>query len=111
MTEHVLILLLAGPQHHDLYIVLTKLIHHISDQVEALLVCQAGYDSDHHRLVILVQSQLRLQGTFVLHFLLTEVHRIVIKLDIRIYFRTEIRVIHPVDDTAQIRRPRTHEAV
>ena len=39
-----------------LYGILAHLIHHIADEVEALLIGQTGYDTDHHRLRIDLES-------------------------------------------------------
>ena len=56
MTEHVLVSLSSGTEYDDLNRILAKFIHHTVDQVKALLVSQSGYDTDHHRLRIDLES-------------------------------------------------------
>ena len=46
MAKHVFITFFTGTQYDNLDIILTQLIHHVCNQIEALLVSQSGYDTD-----------------------------------------------------------------
>ena len=59
VAEHVLVALLAGSQgrgDHKLYGILAHPHPSYSIEVEALLIGQPGYDTDHHRLRIDLES-------------------------------------------------------
>ena len=56
VTEHILIALISCAKSYNLYTILTKLVHDISDQVKSLLICQTGNNTDHHSLRILLKS-------------------------------------------------------
>ena len=75
MPEHILIFLIACAQDHKLNILLAHLFHHVGDQVKALLIRQAGYNSDHELLIVLFKTRLLLQRAFVLNLFLTEILR------------------------------------
>ena len=68
VTEHILIPLLAGSQNHDLQIQLAHLIHHIGNQVKALLIRQAGHNADHELSVVLFKAQFSLERRLFLIF-------------------------------------------
>ena len=111
MTEHILITFLTGAQYHELDIILTQFIHHISDQIQTLLVCQSGYQTDHHLLIIYAKSQFFLQGTLILHLFLAEIHCIIGFYDIFVCLRIELSIVDTIDDTAQIMTSRTQQSV
>ena len=111
MTEHILIAFVTGSECHDLHCILTQLIHHISDQVKSLLVCQTGYDSDHHGFRVLFQSQILLKLDLIFHFFLTEGCRIVCLGDIWVCFRVKFIVINTIYNTAQVIGTCTHQTV
>ncbi len=52
MAEQMFILLLAGTQHNELCILRTDFLDHIIDQIEAFLVGQARYNTDHKFLIV-----------------------------------------------------------
>ena len=60
VAEHVLVALVSGPQHHQLHVLAAQLIHHALDQVQSLLVRQAGHKAHHELLLVHRQSQLGL---------------------------------------------------
>ena len=111
MTEHILITFLTGAQYHELDIILTQFIHYISDQIQTLLVCQSGYQTDHHLLIIYAKSKLFLQGTLILHLFLAEIHCIIGFYDIFVRLRIELSIVDAVDNTAQIMTSRTQQSV
>ena len=111
MTEHVLIFRITGSENDELNGILADLVHHVSDQVETLLVGQAGYNSDHHYLRINFESKLFLKRGFILLFLLSEILCVIILNDKRICFRVVNVIINAVDDTPQIVRTGAHQAV
>ena len=100
VAEHVLVALLAGSQNYELHLILAHLIHHVGNQIEALLVCQTGYDSDHHLLRIHVKAQLLLESRLILYLLLAEIHRVVIVGQEFIRLRIVLVVIDAVHDSA-----------
>ena len=111
MTEHILITFLTGTKSNDLNRILTQFIHDISDQIQALLVCQSGYQTNHHLLIIYAKSQLFLQGTLILHLFLAEIHCIIGFYDIFVCLRIELSIVDTIDDTAQIMTSRTQQSV
>ena len=111
MTEHILITLIPGSQHHQLHILGTQLIHNTLDQIQALLVCKAGYDSHHELLVINLKSQLLLEGAFVLCFLLAEVLDAVLLGDESVCLRVKVCIINTIDNAAQAVASGPHQAI
>ena len=69
VAEHVLVALIARAENHQLHIIAAQLIHHALDQVEALLIRQAGYNAHHKLLLIHRQPQLSLEGLLILRLL------------------------------------------
>ena len=111
MTEHIFVTFLTGAQYHELDIILTQFIHDISDQIQTLLVCQSGYQTDHHLLIIYAKSKLFLQGMLILHLFLAEIHCIIGFYDIFVCLRIELSIVDTIDDTAQIMTSRTQQSV
>ena len=111
MAKHVFITFFTGTKYDNLDIILTQLIHHVCNQIEALLVSQSGYDTDQHRLVILLQPHIRLQGTFILNLLFPEVHCIITVRDVRICLRIERIIVNTVQNTTQVIRTCTEQSV
>ena len=111
VAEHILVALLAGPQYHQLDVVLAEFVHDIGNQVEALLVREPGDHADHHLLVVLGKPQLLLQRVLILHLLLAEVDGVVRIGDMFVRLRIEIRVVDAVDNAAQAVAPGPQQAV
>ena len=111
MPEHILITLFAGSQHNELDVVLTEFIHHIGNQVKALLIRQTGNHADHHGPVVLIQSKIGLQRTFILDLFLPEVHRIEGTGDERIGLRIVFIIIDAVHNASQIAASGAHQTV
>ena len=82
MTEHVLILLIAGSENHQLHIITADLIHHTLDQIKTLLIGQTGNNADHKLLIILPEVQAAAcRARLILDLLLAEILCIVILSD------------------------------
>ena len=111
MAEHVLILWISCSQYHDLHRVLAELVHHIINQVKPLLVCQTGYNTDHHHMGILIQLKLLLKGQLIHLLQLTEILNIEVLCDPVVCLRIPVRIVQSVDNTAEIIGPRVHQAV
>ncbi len=94
MAEHIFISYVACSDDNKLCKVVCNIIHHIIDQIQALLIRQARNQSDHIFLLINGKSQILLELRFVHILLLTPVARIVIA----VYFRICRRVIDIVID-------------
>ena len=101
MSEHVLILLGAGSEDNYLDIVPAELVHHVSDEVEALLVGKSGDNADHHLLFIDGKSELFLECFLVLGFLLTEIGCVVFLYEIFIRLGIELLIVDAVYDSAE----------
>ena len=99
MAKHVFITFFTGTQYDNLDIILTQLIHHVCNQIEALLVSQSGYDTDHHTVRISLQSEFFLQRHFIFHFLLAEVFDRVSSCNVGICCRIKITVINTIDNS------------
>ena len=82
VAEHIFIPFISGSQHNQLYIFRTDLIHHTLYQVKSLLVLR--------------QSQLRLQRLFILGFLLAECLCVIILYDPFICLRIKFIVINTI---------------
>ena len=111
MAEHVLIPLVAGTKHHQLHIIGTQLVHNPLDQIQALLVRQAGNNAHHNLLVVYRQPQLFLQLAFVLGLFLSEVFRVVWLGNVPVRFRVEIVIVNTVDNAPQAVCPCPHQTV
>ena len=111
MTEHILITFLTGTKRNDLYRILTQFIHDISNQIKSLLVCQTGYNADHHSFRILLKSKIFLKLYLILDLLFAEVLCIVVSGDIRICLRIEFIVINTIYNTAQAVGSRIEKSV
>ena len=101
VTEHILIAFFTGTEDNDLNRILAKLIHDVSDQIESFLICQAGYDTDHHGLWILLKSEIFLKLDLILDLFLAEILRIVVSGDVWICLRIEFIVINTIYNTSQ----------
>ena len=101
MTEHVLITFFTSAKSNNLYCILAKLVHDISDQVKALLVCQTGNDTDHHSLRILLKSKIFLKLDLIFNFLFAEVSCVVVSCNIRICLRIEFIIINTIYNTTE----------
>ena len=102
MTEHILVTLFSCSQNHQLNIQLTELIHHVGDEVKALLVCQTGNHADHKLLVVLLKTQLFLKSLFVFHFFLAEILDVIVFSNKSIRLRIVLIVIDSVYDSAEV---------
>ena len=102
VTEHVLVLLIAGTEYHELDIILAELIHDALDEVETLLVGETGYDTDHHLARIHVHAELLLERLLVLRLLLTEVAGVERLYEVLIRLRIPVIIVDTVDDTAEV---------
>ena len=111
MTEHILILFFASTECHDLHSILTELVHHICYQVKAFLVSQSGNDTNHHRLMVLLQIQFFLKRCLVLDFLSPEIRYIIVLHNAWICFRIIILIIDSVHNTGQTVRSCIHQTV
>ena len=111
MPEHILILLCAGAKNYDLNLIPAQLIHHICDQIKALLVCQTGYNTNHHLLGILCKSQLSLQCSLVLNLLFSEILNGKIIVNPCICLRIPIGIIQTIYNSGQAVRTGIHKAV
>ncbi len=111
MPEHILILLIAGSQHHELDIVLTELIHDALDEVEALLVGETGNDTDHHLARIHIHAELLLQRLLVLRLFLSEVSCVEWLHQILIRLRIPHIIIDAIDDATEVMCTGTEKAI
>ena len=73
VTEHILVASLTCTEYHDLNCIAADLVHNAVDKVEALLVCKTGYDTDHHNVGILVETELLLESKLILNLFTSEV--------------------------------------
>ena len=104
VTEHVLVLLIPGTEHHELDIILAELIHDTLDEIEALLVGETGYDTDHHLARIHVHAELLLECLLVLRLLLPEVACVERLYEVLIRLRIPVIIVDAVNDAAEIMR-------
>ena len=111
MTEHVLVLRVSCSQYHNLYRILAELVHHIINQVKSFLVCQTGYNTDHHHMGILIQPKFFLKSQFVHRLQLPEIINCEILCDPAVSLRIPVRIVQSVDNTAKIIGPCIHQAV
>jgi len=111
MTEHILITLLAGSQHHNLYRILTKLIHNTVNQVKSLLIRQSGYNTDHHGFLILRKSKLLLKLQLVLYLFLTEIVHGIILINMFVRLWIPFVIVKTIDNSGQLSGSGTHESI
>ena len=111
VAEHIFVTLFSCSKSHDLNRILTELIHHIRNQIKSLLVSQTGYDTDHHGLLILIQSKCLLKRKFILYLFLAEIRYIVVVLDHRVRRRIPLIIIKTIYDTGQTVGSCIHQTV
>ena len=111
MAEHVLVALLAGSKDHKLYGILAHLIHHIADEVEALLIGQTGYDTNHHGLWIFLKSKVFLKLNFIFYLFFSECSCVICLCDIWICLRVEYVIINTIYDSSQAVSPCAHKTI
>ena len=111
VTEHILITLFTCSKNNDLHCILAEFIHHIGDQVKALLVCQTGNDTNEHCIRILIESEITLELDLVFDFFFAEVLCVVFLGDTGICLRIEYIVINSINDTTEIMRSRTEKSI
>ena len=101
MAEHILILFFSCTKRYDLYCILTQFIHYICNKIKSLLICQSGYDTDHHSFMILFQTKFLLKCDLVLDLLFTEIADIIISLDLIVCQWIIIFIINSVHNSRQ----------
>ena len=101
VTEHILVTFLAGTQYHNLHFILADLIQHTFDQVKSFLVCQSGYNTDHHYIRIFAQTKLSLKFYLILCFLCCYILCIELVWQMDICLRIENVVINTIDNTGE----------
>ena len=111
VTEHILVSLLACAQYYELYCILAELIHYICDQIESLLVSQAGNDTDEHSIRIDIETELFLKSCLILDLLCLEIIRVIVDGNERIFLRIPVFIVNTVHDTAQVILACAHESV
>ena len=111
MAEHILIFYITGSQHHNLYRILTKFIHHIIHQIKSFLICKTGHHTDQHYMRIFVQSQFFLKSCLIHWFVLPEIINAKVPGNSSVRFRIPVVIIQSVYNTAQIICPCRHKAV
>ena len=111
IPEHVLVPLFSGTENDDLHCILAELIHHIGDEIKALLIRQPRDNADHHAFFILLEPELLLQRGLVLYLLLAEIDRIVRRRNILVDIRTEDIIVDAVEYAAKIPRAGTEQAI
>ena len=109
MPEHIFVLFISCSKRHDLDRILAKFIHHIGDQVKALLICEPGHDSQHHDVMILLQVQFLLKRDLILYLLPPETVRCVVFLDVGIRGRVVIFIVNSVHNSGQAVRAGIHK--
>ena len=111
MTEHIFVALISGSEDHKLNCILAHFIHHICNKIKALLVCETGYDSDHHYLWINLKSQVFLKLKFIFYFFLAEITGVVILSDKRICFRIKYIIVNSVYNSSQAVGSGAHQPI
>ena len=102
MPEHILIPLVSGTNHHKLGIIIHDLLHHFCNQVETLLIRQAGNETDDHLILIYRQAQCFLQGSLVGRFALLKIFDGIMIRDLRIGLRIPDIIIDTIDNSSKI---------
>ena len=99
VAEHIFIPLIAGSQDNQLHILAAYLIHDSLNQIQPLLVCEAGYNSHHKLFLINRKPQLLLQSFLVLPFFPAEILCIVILSNITVCLRVKFTVVDSIYDS------------
>ena len=111
MTEHILILLFPCTKNYDLYCILTQFIHYIGNKIKAFLVCQSGNHTDHHGLLVFLQTKFFLKCDLILDFFFTEIADIIISLNLIICQRIIIFVVNSIYNSWQTICPCIHKTI
>ena len=111
MAEHIFVFFFTGSQNYQLDSILTKFIHHISDQIKSFLICQTRYYTQHHRFRIDFQPQFFLKRRFILYFFLAERFRIILFRDHRICSGIIFVIINSIDDSTKTVASCPHQTI
>ena len=103
VPEGILIPRIAGPQDHDLRILIQHLLEDRIDQIQSLLVRQPGDQPQHILTVVDLQPQPLLQGPLVLLLLLDDVVLVILRRQQRIRPRIPDLHIDAVHNAPQLR--------
>ena len=101
VTEHIFISVLTCAENYDLNSVAADFINYSCDKVKALLVCETGYDTDHHNVGVNLESKLSLKVELILNLFLLEVLGCELMSDIDVCLGVELVVVDTVYDTCK----------
>ena len=111
MTEHIFITFITGSKNYKLDCILTKFIHNICDQIKTFLICQTGYDTNHHGFWIFLKSKVFLKLNFIFYLFFSECSCVICLCDIWICLRVEYVIINTIYDSSQAVSPCTHKTI
>ena len=101
IPKWIFVFTIPGTKYYNLCMFIHDLRHDRINQIQSFLICQAGNQSDHKFVFILVQPQLFLQITFVFLFLIQYIGSIIVCIQSVICNWIPDVIVNTIYDTSQ----------